>query len=129
MAIQAPTEGTIIEHDDQPVILMYREGAPDPETGRVSLVAEPIYVGYTLQEWNTEDAPTYELTTDEAAQATVLGNAYESNPDAEYGKCTYCDQACANKIIPHVDDDDAWAELAAQHTAQCDWLTTRAHRR
>lgn len=76
-AIQAPTEGTIIEFDGQPIVLAYREHDPDPETGRMSLDEEPIYVGYTVQEWNTEDEPSYKITTAESAECPALGNAYD----------------------------------------------------
>ncbi len=49
----------------------------------------------------------------------------------EDDECLYCgarnvDIAWAD--TPAVDDDDTWAELAAQHYTHCEWIETRAHR-
>lgn len=43
---------------------------------------------------------------------------------------TGSDNPTAHKLgpIPPADDDAAWAGLAAQHSAECEWLVTRSHR-
>lgn len=33
------------------------------------------------------------------------------------------------EVVPPVDDDAAWAEIAGQHADDCEWVRTRAHRR
>jgi hypothetical protein len=48
-----------------------------------------------------------------------------------YNRCAYCgvdlpDSDAAE--VPAVDDDAEWAELAAQHAPDCEWIATRAHR-
>ena len=48
-------------------------------------------------------------------------------------ECIYCgwthqpDPATAP--VPRVDDDAAWSTLAETHATDCEWITTRAHRR
>jgi hypothetical protein len=44
-------------------------------------------------------------------------------------RCNYCDQDVTDEtIVPAVDDDEAWAALAAEHADTCEWIETRAHR-
>ena len=47
--------------------------------------------------------------------------------------CAYCEREQADDydedaIVPSVHDDEAWAELAESHDADCEWIATRAHR-
>ena len=43
--------------------------------------------------------------------------------------CIYCDGLIADgTVIPAVDDDDGWAQIAGEHVAGCEWVVTRAHR-
>ena len=46
-------------------------------------------------------------------------------------ECAYCSRDVATDVdeAPHaVDDDAAWAEFAAEHAPDCEWIRTRAHR-
>ena len=47
-------------------------------------------------------------------------------------ECIYCnadvDAVDEDERPPEVDDDGAWAALAVQHAAGCEWIETRAHR-
>lgn len=43
--------------------------------------------------------------------------------------CAYCEtQVTRLWVIPAIDEDAAWAELAGLHADGCEWITTRAHR-
>jgi hypothetical protein len=33
------------------------------------------------------------------------------------------------EVIPDVDDDEQWGELAVYHADDCEWIRTRAHQR
>ena len=56
-----------------------------------------------------------------------------AHDEGEEVECLYCGATipgctdCPN--APPEDDDTAWAELAAQHREDCEWVLTRAHRR
>lgn len=46
--------------------------------------------------------------------------------------CIYCEYAVRPdiaEIVPEVDDDEAWDEMSVFHSAKCEWVLTRAHRR
>ncbi len=44
-------------------------------------------------------------------------------------ECAYCNREVADEtIVPAIDDDKGWAELAREHQAGCEWIETRAHR-
>ena len=46
-------------------------------------------------------------------------------------ECGYCNREIPvlfAEDVPEVDDDQAWASIAAQHEADCEWCVTRAHR-
>ncbi len=46
-----------------------------------------------------------------------------------YETCAYCGcEVCERDTVPEVGDDDAWAELAEEHAADCRWILTRAQR-
>lgn len=51
-------------------------------------------------------------------------------PAEEYTECAYCNAEVASEfdIVPEIDDDEAWRELAQYHSTQCEWVLTRAHR-
>lgn len=44
-------------------------------------------------------------------------------------KCIYCQHEVSDpNTVPAVSDTDAWDRLAEEHAADCEWVTTRAHR-
>lgn len=47
-------------------------------------------------------------------------------------RCLYCDALLSaeqnDRPNPAIDDDEAWAEIATEHAADCEWIATRAHR-
>lgn len=46
-------------------------------------------------------------------------------------ECVYCNADVADDqdaSAPAHDDDAAWAALAEEHAADCEWIATRAHR-
>lgn len=47
----------------------------------------------------------------------------------EADTCLYCNRAVADRtIVPAGIDAENWAFLEAEHEADCEWFTTRAHR-
>jgi hypothetical protein len=49
-------------------------------------------------------------------------------------ECAYCmHNVTAPKSegeqLPELDDDAAWAKIAKEHAATCEWVQTRAHRK
>ncbi len=43
--------------------------------------------------------------------------------------CIYCGhQVIDATIVPGLDDDAYWAKLAKEHTPDCEWINTKAHR-
>lgn len=44
--------------------------------------------------------------------------------------CAYCGRTIrgGDDVVPAVDDDEAWAEIAKAHAGDCEWVRTRAHR-
>lgn len=59
----------------------------------------------------------------------------EDQHDGEYRivqPCAYCDrmvEAHRDDSVADVGDDAEWARLAKDHADDCEWITTRAHRR
>lgn len=45
--------------------------------------------------------------------------------------CVYCNSHIAHETnqTPKLDNDAAWAQIAESHALDCEWVTTRAHRR
>jgi seryl-tRNA synthetase len=48
--------------------------------------------------------------------------------DAPFERCIYCYVDVPAADVPAYRDDEAWAEIATHHAADCEWVTTRAHR-
>jgi len=49
-------------------------------------------------------------------------------------ECAYCMRNVTapkseDKQAPDLTDDTAWAEIAKEHAATCEWVQTRAHQR
>lgn len=44
--------------------------------------------------------------------------------------CVYCYQVYTHdpELLPSVDDDENWVKIGRSHTADCEWVNTRAHR-
>lgn len=43
-------------------------------------------------------------------------------------KCIYCGYEVEdNSLVPCYTDDEAWEELAEEHSLDCEWIATRAH--
>lgn len=43
--------------------------------------------------------------------------------------CVYCGCALTDSdSVPDTGDDAAWEKLAKEHSADCEWILTRAHR-
>jgi len=58
--------------------------------------------------------------------------ATAANVSANVTECAYCAhevQADDYGTVPAADDDAEWTRLAPQHTGDCEWISTRAHRR
>lgn len=47
--------------------------------------------------------------------------------DPTFEHCAYCDVIVEKRDVPAHGDDETWAEIAAEHAADCEWATTRAH--
>jgi hypothetical protein len=63
----------------------------------------------------------------EAAQEWLWNNGdFMARIDAEI--CIYCDRLATERNAPTLSDDDAWVAIASEHAADCEWVTTRAHR-
>lgn len=45
-----------------------------------------------------------------------------------YCGCSYDVDDPEEELVPGADDDDAWDALAADHSEDCEWIATRAHR-
>lgn len=43
-------------------------------------------------------------------------------------ECAYCGSDPVTLTVPPTSDDAAWAELAKEHSPDCEWIATRAHR-
>jgi hypothetical protein len=45
-------------------------------------------------------------------------------------QCAYCNASVEydDEPVPAVDDDDEWNRRAVEHTTDCEWIATRAHR-
>lgn len=44
------------------------------------------------------------------------------------GECAYCGRSTTERNVPVASDDAAWLALADEHSANCEWIETRAHR-
>lgn len=56
------------------------------------------------------------------AQGTLVERAVD--------ECAYCSrEVAAHGDVPALDDDAEWAERAKEHSPDCEWIATRAHRR
>jgi hypothetical protein len=45
------------------------------------------------------------------------------------GFCAYCGKLVEHGVeVPSANDDEAWELITAEHAADCEWVTTRAHR-
>lgn len=42
--------------------------------------------------------------------------------------CIYCERDISTDTTPGPHADSAWAALAVEHTRDCEWVATRAHR-
>lgn len=82
--------------------------------------------------------PNVFATREEAEAAIVeLRKLGEDWAEAEYDvreiedafeRCVYCYVDVPVVGVPAYNDDEAWAEIATHHAADCEWVTTRAHR-
>lgn len=81
----------------------------------------------------TVDAEGYDtyLAAEAMADAEHDGE-YEivrDEDDSATDRCAYCDATVtARESVPAIDDDSAWTALANEHSADCEWVRTRAHR-
>lgn len=42
--------------------------------------------------------------------------------------CVYCLHDVNDEtLVPPIEDDEAWQELAREHSPDCEWIETRAH--
>ncbi len=49
--------------------------------------------------------------------------------ESQITECVYCSAHVPNEgEVPSKGDDAAWRMLALQHAADCEWISTRAHR-
>lgn len=54
----------------------------------------------------------------------------DADANGRLSECAYCGGDVTETYdIPAPDDSAAWARLAADHAADCEWVATRAHRR
>lgn len=51
-----------------------------------------------------------------------------SNTNNTAATCTYCERDITTDKGPGLHADSAWAALAVEHTRDCEWVATRAHR-
>lgn len=68
---------------------------------------------------------------DEAEFDAIADAAMAAMTDEPMVECAYCGRdvpGAEDDSVPAVDDDAAWAEIAAHHAADCEWALTRAHR-
>jgi hypothetical protein len=66
---------------------------------------------------------------DEESAIDWLWGDGDYQPRINAAACAYCGALVLNGIeVPASDDDAAWAKLATEHAAGCEWIVTRAHR-
>src|SRR5690606_15157271 len=82
------------------------------------------------ENWADDTRLTTEMrrSFEEAEYAYTRAWPVESEPENEY--CAYCESelpAHKASLVPPVDDDEAWEDLARDHLEGCEWILSRAH--
>lgn len=77
-----------------------------------------------------EDCDLRVARIDDQGRLHELCEACYSDPcECLQGKvCAYCEEMVYSTEIPAIDDDSVWAKIASEHTDDCEWVKTRAHR-
>ena len=102
------------------------QGIPWPDAEDTEQAPRPIYFGESEDGQYCADCGVYLFGGDHNEGGNM--NVREILDQAT--ECVYCGYTIpGGETVPSVDDDAAWAKLAAQHSAGCEWVITRAHRR